>query len=262
MKIISYNVNGIRAAIGRGLMEWLKAVDADIVCFQEIKAQEEQIPILEFLTLGYETFWFPAQKKGYSGVAILSKIKPDRVLKGVNNPLYDCEGRFLRADYGDVSVISVYHPSGTSGEERQGFKMEWLSFFQNYINELKKERPNLIICGDYNICHRPIDIHDPIRNATHTGFLPEEREWIDQFINSGFIDTFRYFNKEPHNYTWWSFRANAREKNKGWRIDYIMAAKPLENCLESAAILPQAYHSDHCPTVLNISFNNLNKIRL
>ncbi|MBO7227461.1 MAG: exodeoxyribonuclease III, partial [Bacteroidales bacterium] len=163
------------------------------------------------------------------------------------------EGRFIRADFGDVSVISVYHPSGTSGDERQDFKMKWLDDFQNYITELKKERPNLIICGDFNICHQPIDIHDPIRNAKNSGFLPEERGWIDGFMKTGFIDTFRYFNDQPHNYTWWSYRFHARENNKGWRIDYIMAAQPLENRLQRSVILANAYHSDHCPMMTEIS---------
>ncbi|RLD52167.1 MAG: exodeoxyribonuclease III, partial [Bacteroidetes bacterium] len=159
-----------------------------------------------------------------------------------------------RADYGDVSVISVYHPSGSSGDLRQAFKMQWLEDFHKYINELKSGRPNLIISGDYNICHKPIDIHDPVRNAKNSGFLPEEREWISKFIDSGFIDSFRYFNDQPHNYTWWSYRANARAKNLGWRIDYHMVSKPLESKLKRALILPDAMHSDHCPLVVEVGF--------
>ncbi|MBR4804188.1 MAG: exodeoxyribonuclease III [Bacteroidales bacterium] len=254
MKIATYNVNGVRAAMGKGLAEWIEATSPDVLCLQETKAQPDQIPVFEFSTLGYETYAFSAQKKGYSGVAILTKRHPDKVVEGIDNPLYDSEGRFLRADYGDLSVISVYHPSGTSGDERQDFKMQWLSYFQNYINELKKERPNLVICGDFNICHRPIDIHDPVRNATSSGFLPEEREWVSQFIDSGFIDTFRFFNDSPHQYTWWSFRANARANNKGWRIDYIMASEPLKDKLLRSVILPDAKHSDHCPMMTEIDF--------
>lgn len=254
MRIITYNVNGIRAAISKGLIDWISATDADVYCFQETKAQPEQIPVLEFESLGYRTYIHSAQKKGYSGVAILTKKAPDNVVYGINNELYDNEGRFLRADYGDVSVISVYHPSGTTGDERQAFKMAWLDYFQKYIDELKKVRPNLIICGDYNICHKAIDIHNPISNANSSGFLPEEREWIDGFINSGFIDSFRYFNKEPHNYTWWSFRANARARNLGWRIDYNMVSLPLEDKLKRSVILPEAHHSDHCPVLTEIDF--------
>ena len=252
--IISYNVNGIRAAISKGLLDWLSIVNPDIVCFQELKAQTEQIPVLDFEALGYHCFWFPAQKKGYSGVALLTKTQPDNVAFGMNIPKYDFEGRMIRADYGDISVISVYHPSGSSGDERQAFKMIWLEDFLTYVNELKKTRPNLIICGDYNICHKPIDIHDPIRNATSSGFLPEEREWLSRFIDSGFVDSFRHFNQEPHNYTWWSFRANARSKNLGWRIDYGMVSKPIEPLMRRALILPQAKHSDHCPVTLEMDF--------
>ena len=252
MRIISYNVNGIRAAISKGLLDWIKASDSDIICFQEIKAQAEQIPILEFEAMGYHTYWYPAQKKGYSGVGIISRIKPDHVEYGIGIPQYDDEGRFLRADFGDVSVVSVYHPSGTTGEIRQDFKMKWLDDYLDYIQELKKNRPNLVLSGDYNICHQPIDIHDPIRNATSSGFLPEEREWVTKFLNSGFIDSFRYFVKEPHHYSWWSYRVNARERNLGWRIDYHMVSDPLELRMKRAAILPMAKHSDHCPVLLEI----------
>lgn len=252
MKIISYNVNGIRAALGKDLTGWLKAADADVVCFQETKAQPEQIPNELFEDLGYSCYWFSAQKKGYSGVGIITRIKPDKVKTGMGMDIYDNEGRVIQLDFGDISVLSVYHPSGTTGDERQAFKMQWLSDFQQYINQLKKKSPNLIITGDFNICHKPIDIHDPVRNANSSGFLPEEREWIDQFIKSGFIDTFRHFHKQPHQYTWWSFRTNARAKNLGWRIDYQMASLPLEKRLKDAKIFADAVHSDHCPTFLEI----------
>lgn len=251
-KIISYNVNGIRAAISKGLLDWIKATDADILCIQETKAQPDQVPLFDIEALGYRSYWYSAEKKGYSGVAILSRQEPDHVAYGMGIEKYDREGRFLRADFGDISVVSVYHPSGSSGDERQAFKMEWLADFQDYIETLKKERPKLILSGDYNICHKPIDIHDPIRNATSSGFLPEEREWMSGFLDSGFIDTFRLFNKEPQQYTWWSYRANARAKNLGWRIDYHMASSPVESRLKSAAILPDVVHSDHCPVVLEI----------
>ena len=252
MKIISYNVNGIRAAMNKGMLDWIKAANPDIVCFQEMKAHLEHIPVKEFEDAGYKSYWECAQRKGYSGVGILTKIEPDQVVYGIGIEKYDNEGRFIRADYGDISVISVYHPSGTSGEVRQAFKMNWLNDFQQYINELKKTKPNLIISGDYNICHKPIDIHDPVGNANSSGFLPEEREWIGKFINSGFIDSFRYFNQEPHHYSWWSFRANARNQNKGWRIDYHMVSQLLEHKLKRALILPKVEHSDHCPIVVEV----------
>jgi len=253
-RILTYNVNGIRAALNKGLMEWLKSINPDIVCFQEIKADYNQIPIFDFEEAGYHHFWYPAKKKGYSGVGLLSKVAPDRIVKGIGIEKYDNEGRFIRADYGDISVVSVYHPSGSSGDERQDFKMIWLSDFLNYINHLKQDRKKLIICGDYNICHKPIDIHDPIRNATSSGFLPEERQWMTEFLTSGFVDSFRYFNSEPHHYTWWSFRTNARARNLGWRIDYNMVSENLKHFLESTIILPEAVHSDHCPVLTEIKF--------
>ena len=253
-KIITYNVNGIRSAMSKGLLEWLKAADPDIICLQELKAEPGQLDVSGIEQLGYHHYWHPAVKKGYSGVAIFSKRKPDYVEYGCKIKIYDDEGRVLRADYGDISVMSVYHPSGSSGEERQTFKYKWMEDFQNYINNLKEERPKLIICGDYNICHQPIDIHNPKSNANSSGFLPEERAWIDAFMKSGFIDSFRHFNKEPHNYSWWSFRANSRAKNLGWRIDYNLVSSNLESKLKRAAILSEAKHSDHCPVFLEIDF--------
>jgi len=251
-KIISYNLNGIRSAMSKGLMDWLKAADPDILCVQEIKADPTQLDLTVFENAGYYHYWHSAQKKGYSGVAVFTKLKPDHVEYGCGMKQYDDEGRVIRADYGDVSVLNVYHPSGSSGEIRQAFKMQWLSDFQRYIDVLKKERPKLIICGDYNICHQPIDIHNPKSNANSSGFLPEEREWIDKFMKTGFIDSFRHFNKEPHNYSWWSFRANSRAKNLGWRIDYHLVSNNLESQLKRATILPEARHSDHCSVVIEI----------
>lgn len=252
MRIITYNVNGIRAAIKKDFPNWLKTTKADVVCIQETKAQSDQIPVELFEELGYHVYSYSAEKKGYSGVAIFSKVEPLHIEYGMGIEKYDREGRVIRADFKDCSVISVYHPSGSSGEMRQAFKMQWLEDFHQYINNLKKKIPNLIISGDYNICHQAIDIHDPIRNATSSGFLPEEREWLTRFIDSGFIDSFRFLNKEPHQYTWWSYRANAREKNLGWRIDYNMVAEHLKVKIEHSVILPLAYHSDHCPVVLDL----------
>lgn len=253
MKIISYNVNGIRAALNKDWMKWLDSVNPDIVCLQETKAQPEQIDTDLFKEHGYETYTFSAQKKGYSGVAILTKKTPNHVEYGCGIEKYDNEGRIIRADYDDFSIISAYFPSGSSGEDRQAFKMEFLADFQEYINELKKQIPNLIISGDYNICHKAIDIHNPISNKKSSGFLPEEREWVDNFIDSGFIDSFRYFNDQPNLYTWWTYRFGARGKNLGWRIDYHMVSTPMENRLKRAAILSEAVHSDHCPILLEIN---------
>lgn len=254
MKIISYNVNGIRSAASKGFFTWLQATDPDIICLQEVKALPEQIPEEIFLIeqMGYHHYWYPAQKKGYSGVAILTKQKPEHVEYGCGNEQFDAEGRMLRADFADFSVMSLYLPSGSSGEERQQVKFMFLDFFRKYIHELRWKYPNLIISGDYNICHRPIDIHNPKSNANSSGFLPEEREWMENFMNDGMVDTFRHFNPEPHQYTWWSFRANSRAKNLGWRIDYHLATKELQQKLKRAVILSEAKHSDHCPILLEL----------
>lgn len=253
-RIITYNVNGIRAALNKGLADWMVAAAPDILLIQETKAQPEQIPSLQWEALGYQAYWHSAEKKGYSGVGILTKIQPDKIIAGMNMPVYDREGRFLRADFGDITVVSIYHPSGSSSFERQDFKMQWLEDFYAYIRMLKQERPKLILSGDYNICHQAIDIHDPIRNATSSGFLPEEREWMSRFLEMGFVDSFRAFNPNPHHYTWWSYRANARAKNLGWRIDYHMVSQSLADQMKGAQILPEAKHSDHCPALLDIQF--------
>lgn len=253
MKIVTYNVNGIRSAIGKGFAEWLKAANPDILCLQEIKANAEQIPVEIFEEQGYYHYWYPAQKKGYSGVAILSKIEPRQVVYGCGIEKYDEEGRVIRADFDFASVMSVYMPSGTTGDERQAFKMQWLDDFRKYLSELRKTHPCLVISGDFNICHKPIDIHNPISNKNSSGFLPEERAWVDLFLSDGFIDTFRAFNHQPHQYTWWSFRANARVKNLGWRIDYHMTSEVLREQLKSSHILPEAKHSDHCPVLLELN---------
>jgi exodeoxyribonuclease-3 len=252
MKIISYNVNGIRAAINKGFIDWLKSANPDVVCLQEIKALKEQLDLDMFIEAGYQyNYWFSAQKKGYSGVAILSKIKPNHVEYGTGIESMDFEGRNLRADFDGFSVMSLYLPSGTN-DARLDHKLEYMDMFQNYINTLKKDIPNLIICGDYNICHEEIDIHNPKGLSNTSGFLPVERKWIGNFIKSGFIDSFRYLNKEPDNYTWWSYRANARANNKGWRLDYAMVSQPLQENIKRAVILSDAAHSDHCPILLEI----------
>lgn len=252
MRIITYNVNGIRAAMSKGFIDWMKQSNPDVLCLQEIKASPEQVGIFEFEEMGYQHYWYPAQKKGYSGVAIFSKTKPLHVEYGCGIKAYDDEGRILRADFDNVSVMSVYHPSGSSGDDRQAFKMKWLADYQTYINDLKVQHPNLILSGDFNICHKAIDIHNPKSNANTSGFLPEEREWMEQFINSGFVDSFRHFNKEPHQYTWWSYRAGSRGKNLGWRIDYNLVSENLVNRLQRSVIIPEAMHSDHCPVLLEI----------
>ena len=259
MKIISYNVNGIRAALNKGFIDWLKNADPDVICLQEIKAMEEQLDVSVFEEAGYPYhYWFSAQKKGYSGVAILCKTKPNHVEYGTGIASMDFEGRNIRVDFpartegGDkVSIMSLYLPSGTN-DARLQHKFDYMDRFHYYIDELKKDIPNLIILGDYNICHEEIDIHNPKGLSNVSGFLPVEREWIGNFINNGFIDSFRHFNKDPDNYTWWSYRANSRARNKGWRLDYALVSSTLQEKLKRSVILSDAVHSDHCPILLEI----------
>lgn len=254
MKIISYNVNGIRAAMRKGFIEWLQQADPDVICIQETKATPDQVETQLIEEAGYHHYWFSAQKKGYSGVAIFTKTQPNHIEYGTGIESMDFEGRNIRVDFDNASVMSLYLPSG-SNAARVAHKMEYMDMFQSYVNALKQEIPNLVICGDYNICHEAIDIHDPIRNKNVSGFLPEERAWIGNFMESGFIDSFRHLNKEPHNYTWWSYRANSRANNKGWRIDYNMVSAPLKENIARAVILTDAMHSDHCPHMVQLQFS-------
>ena len=253
LKILSYNVNGIRAALKKGFDSWLKAANPDVICIQESKAHKEQVEVTLLEQLGYHHYWFSAQKKGYSGVAIFTKKEPKNIVYGTGIEFMDIEGRVLRVDFEECSIISLYLPSGTS-IKRLDHKFAFMDELQSYIDALKKEYPKLIICGDYNICHQAIDIHDPIRNKNVSGFLPEECAWLDQFIKKGFIDSFRLLNPEPHHYSWWSYRANARNNNKGWRIDYALVSEPLKNNINRAYLLPEAKHSDHCPVGLELKF--------
>jgi exodeoxyribonuclease-3 len=253
MRIISYNVNGIRAAIKKGFYDWLETDPADIICLQETKAQESDVDVNRLESLGFEHHWFSAEKKGYSGVAIFSKIKPTRIRKGNGHAESDGEGRVIEMEWDDIKLINAYFPSGTSGEHRQAFKYKWLDAFKSYLDQEKKKHPNLILCGDYNIAHEEIDIHDPKGNKNTTGFLPEERAWMTRFLASGWIDTFRTFHAEPQRYSWWSQRfPSVRLNNKGWRIDYICVTENLQKRLINAEIYPDVKHSDHCPVFLEI----------
>lgn len=247
MKIISYNVNGIRAAMKKGLVDYIKESNADVVCFQELKAHDDQFDVSEFERLGYHCYWHSAEKKGYSGVGLLCKEKPNHVAVGCGNERFDAEGRVLRADFDEISVISCYFPSGTSGDVRQDIKYEFLDFMHDYILDLRQELPSLVLCGDYNIAHTEMDIHNPKGNVKNSGFLPEEREWLTKFFNSGMIDSFRKVHPDVQKYSWWSFRFNARANNKGWRIDYNAISEPLLPRLKDAFIDNEAVHSDHCP---------------
>ena len=245
--ILSYNVNGIRAAINKGLFDWLKSALPDVLCIQETKAGNAQIDIPLFEHLGYNCYIHSAEKKGYSGLMTLCKEKPQQIIPGMGITKYDQEGRILRTDFVDFTLLNVYIPSGTTGDIRQDFKMEFLKDFKDFVATLRKEKRNLLICGDYNICHKPIDINHPERHQKSSGFLPEERDWFDHFIADGLVDTFRMFNDQPEQYSWWSYRANSRIKNLGWRIDYHIVTDELKPAVKDAGILKDVFHSDHCP---------------
>ena len=251
MKIISYNVNGIRAALKKDFLGWLKSANPDVICLQEIKAMKEQIDVSIFEDAGYKyNYWFSAQKKGYSGVAILCKKEPNHIAYGTGIDSMDFEGRNLRVDYNDVSIMSMYLPSGTN-IERLEFKFKYMDQIQEYLTTLRNTIPNLVVCGDYNICHEEIDIHNPkMKNVS--GFLPEERKWLGGFIDSGFIDSFRFLNPESQTYSWWSYRANSRANNKGWRLDYAMVSEPLKQKIKRGVIITEAVHSDHCPILVEL----------
>jgi exodeoxyribonuclease-3 len=253
MKIISYNVNGLRAAVRKGFLDWLRTHPADVICLQENKAQQTDLDMRPFHELGYHDHWFCAQKKGYSGVTVLTRVEPDAVECGTGHEVSDSEGRVIQLQFGKVRLINAYFPSGTTGDVRQTYKYQWLDEFYTYIQQLRDSHPNLILCGDYNIAHREIDLHNPSGNKQTSGFLPEERAWMDKFFSNGWVDSFRHFHPEPHRYSWWSQRfPSVRLENKGWRIDYIAVTEPLKPLLRDADIFPEVKHSDHCPIYLEL----------
>jgi len=248
MKIITYNVNGIRAAAKKGLFEWILTERPECICLQEVKANMDQVDLSTLIDAGYSIQWHSAEKKGYSGVATFSLQKPSKVVLGSGMKKYDIEGRILRTDFDDLTILNCYFPSGTTGDIRQKVKYEFLDDFYDWVKKLRKKRPNLIIVGDYNIAHQEIDIHNP--KSKNSGFLPDERAWMTKWFNNKFIDAFRYLNPEEISYSWWSYRANARVNNKGWRIDYQSVSDNLKSRLLKAYQIPEAKHSDHCPVSL------------
>lgn len=253
MKIISYNLNGIRSAATKGMFEWLRSENPDIFHVQETKAQLEQVDLTPLREMGYQVYWHSALKKGYSGVASFVKQVPDREIIGIGIDEYDNEGRFIRLDYGNVSIINSYFPSGTTGDIRQVVKEAYLESVLSYLQSLLYEGREVIISGDFNICHKPIDINNPGNKNGVSGFLPQERAWMDRLVAAGFTDSFREYDQSPERYSWWSYRAGSRERNVGWRIDYHFVSNGIASKMTGASILPQVIHSDHCPVVLNIN---------
>ena len=260
MKIATYNVNGIRAALGKGLLEWVQAGDYDVVCLQEVKANEEQVDLSGFADLDYHWAWRGADKKGYSGVATFWKAGIADALAAEHSHPADVplplEGRVLRTDFGAhgalpaLALLNIYFPSGSSGDERQAAKMDFLHALGPYLAKVRAAQPNLVVVGDYNIAHTPLDIHNPKGNKNSSGFLPDERAWLSGFLAGGMVDAFRALHPEAQEYSWWSFRGGARANNKGWRIDYQMVSEPLRPSLKAAYHLPDDKHSDHCALVV------------
>jgi exodeoxyribonuclease-3 len=256
MKIISYNLNGIRAAIKKGFLEWLATNPADIICIQETKAVKDDVDFKKINELGYKDYWFSAVKKGYSSVAVFTKIEPIKVKNGTGNEMSDNEGRIMQLDFEKFSLINAYFPSGTSGEVRQDYKYLWLNEMDTHLKNVQKQQPNIVLVGDYNIAHTEIDIHDPKGNKKSSGFLPEERDWMTKFLNRGWVDTLRKIKPtETGMYSWWSQRfPSVRLQNKGWRIDYICTTKEMDKNIIDATIYPNVKHSDHCPIYVELKF--------
>lgn len=253
IKITTFNCNGVRSAARKGFFAWLKKCNPDIVCLQETKAQEHQLQAGAFFPEGYHCYYFDAEKKGYAGVAIYSRQQPDRVTKGLGWDIADKEGRYIQADFGDVSVISLYMPSGASGSARQAVKFNFLDMFMTHLQRLRGDGRDYIICADWNMCHKAIDLRNWRANRNNPGFLPEERAWLDRLYNEvGYVDAFRLVNQQTDQYSWWSNRGQARVNNVGWRLDYHVITPALVPAVKAASIYTDEYFSDHAPVTLEL----------
>ncbi len=254
MKIVSWNVNGIRAAFKKGLFDWVSQEAPDIFCLQETKAHPDQIAPDQLETLGYVPMWAICERKGYSGVATYSREKPKKFQEGLGVPEFDREGRVMTTWFSDFVLVNVYVPNGQPDHARVPFKMAFCDALLTHLEDLKKECPNVVTCGDYNIAHKPIDLKHPVDNKNTTGFLPVEREWLDKLFDHGYDDVFRSFEPGPDHYTWWTYRLGARERNIGWRIDYFFTSECMKSNVKSAAHQPEVMGSDHCPVTLELTF--------
>ncbi|MDD3408578.1 MAG: exodeoxyribonuclease III [Methanobacteriaceae archaeon] len=252
LELISWNVNGIRAIHRKGFIDWLSENKPDIISIQETKAQIDQLPKKLINIPDYTSYFNSAERKGYSGVATYSQIKPKNVINGMGIEKFDTEGRLLRIDYDEFTLLNIYYPNGGSGEERLQYKLDFYDAFLDYTNKLRDEGNNLVICGDLNTAHNPIDLARPKANEEVSGFLPIEREWVSKFLSNGYVDTFREFNQEPDQYTWWSYRTKARDRNVGWRLDYFFVNEEFLDKVVDSYILSDVMGSDHCPIGLKL----------
>ena len=254
LRLISWNVNGIRAGYKKGLLDWFKKENPDMLCLQETKAHPDQL-VDELKNLdGYDSYFSSAEKKGYSGVVTYTKIKPLKVQPGIGKKEFDSEGRFIVTEFDEFTLFNIYFPNGKARIERLKYKMDFYDAFLKHCKKLLKQGKKIVVCGDVNTAHKEIDLARPKENSKTSGFLPEEREWIDKFLATGFIDTFRMFNQEPENYTWWDMVTSARDRNVGWRIDYFYASENLKKNIVSASIHSSVMGSDHCPIELELKF--------
>jgi exodeoxyribonuclease-3 len=252
VKLLSWNVNGIRAAYKKGLLDWFMKERPDVFCLQETKASEEDLPSDLTSVAGYDVIFSSADKKGYSGVALYSKVKPKKVYTSLGIPKFDVEGRLVAADLGDFIVFNVYFPNGKASSERLKFKMDFYAAFLKHVVALRKKGRGIVICGDVNTAHEEVDLARPKENEKISGFLPEERAWIDELISRGFVDTLRLFDDGPGRYTWWDLKTRARERNVGWRIDYFFVSEDLKRRVKNASIMSNVMGSDHCPISLEL----------
>jgi exodeoxyribonuclease-3 len=255
LRILSWNVNGLRAICKKGFVDWLQKTQPDILCIQESRLSMDQIPNDVKNIENYHIYIRTAERKGYSGVMLFCKQDPSEVEYGIGVEKFDIEGRVIIAEYDPFTLLNVYFPNGRSSPERLDYKMDFYNTFLKFVDKLKAKGKHLVICGDLNTAHKEIDLAHPKENEHHSGFLPIEREWIDKFLKHGYIDTFRTFNKDPDNYSWWDYKTRARERNVGWRLDYFFISKSLKTKLKSGFILPEVMGSDHCPIGIDITTN-------
>ncbi len=254
MRLISWNVNGVRAVIRNGFMDWFEKENIDIICLQEVKANYSQVEKQLENVKDFNIDWNDAERPGYSGVATFSKVKPLNVRNGFGISEFDSEGRIILQEYDNFYLYNIYFPNGKKNEERLDYKMRFYDAYLDHVEQIRKKGKAVITCGDFNTAHKEIDLKNPKANADQSGFLPIEREWMDKLIAQGYVDTFRMINQEPDQYTWWTYRFNARKKNVGWRIDYFFIDREHAGMVKDAFILPQVMGSDHCPLGIEIEF--------